>query len=387
MNQYQQYYTSELHSKVLVNNLEHVNPKNALDLGFGDGNLLVAAQNRWKDIDLYGVDIDEKNVSTANSSNRIKALHLDGFLPDLPKYLSDEYGVIDLLISNPPYFSKDLDQNVRSILRGSGLNEAISSNLKNIPAELVFLAQNLRLLTNRGEIGIILPAGLISGEKWKELRKYLLESFQINCCVQLPPKSFIKTEAQAFILFIQKNTVLKSNKVRIATSGPEGDLFINHDQATQRMDFSFYSNISYADVSLSNLTSSDFEIFRGNTPHSQLKRGLVAEYVHTTKMDEKPTISSFESCSHFTGKIAEEGDILLARVGSRCLGRTCLIESGSVPISDCVIVVRAINEETRNKLWIRLSDKNTVSELQRLSLGVGAKYLTHKIVQDYLLNV
>ena len=153
------------------------------------------------------------------------------------------------------------------------------------------------------------------------------------------------------------------------------------------MDFSFYSSIRNKDDSIPNLINSDFEIFRGNTPHSQLKRESVVEYVHTTKMDEEPTISKFESEFHFTGKIAVEGDILLARVGSRCLGRTCLIESGSVPISDCVIVVRAINKEIRKYLWERLSDKNAVSQLQNLSLGVGAKYLTHQIVKDYLLNV
>jgi len=387
MNQFQQYYTSELHSKVLVQNLEHANPRSALDLGFGDGNLLVAAKNRWEDIELYGVDIDENNVVEANLNNRIKAIHLDGFLPDLPKYLLDEYGTIDLLISNPPYFSKDMDQNIRSILKESGLNDAISFNIKNIPAELVFLAQNLRLLNDGGEIGIILPAGLISGEKWKELRKYLLESFQINCCVQLPPKSFQKTEAQAFILFIQKNTILKNDKIKLATSGSEKDVFINHEQATQRMDYSFYSDISHKDDSFPTLINSDFKIFRGNTPHLQLKRDSVAEYVHTTKMREEPTIAKFESKIQFNGKIAVKGDILLARVGSRCLGRACLIESGSVPISDCVIVVRAINDEIRKYLWYRLSDKNAASQLQRLSLGVSAKYLTHQIVKDFLLNV
>lgn len=80
MNSFQQYYTNELYSSILVNNLIHTNPKSALDLGLGNGSLLTAAKNRWKDISLYGVDIDENNVNLAISGKSIKAILHDGFL-------------------------------------------------------------------------------------------------------------------------------------------------------------------------------------------------------------------------------------------------------------------------------------------------------------------
>lgn len=386
MNSFQQYYTNELYSSILVNNLIHTNPKSALDLGLGNGSLLTAAKNRWKDINLYGVDIDENNVNLAISGKSIKAILHDGFSPFLPDVLIEHYGNIDLLISNPPYFSKEFDSNIKKIFIEAGLNNCFSQSMKNVPAELVFLAQNLRLLNTSGEIGIILPAGLISGEKWKCLRAFLLDQYHVSCCVQLPPKSFSKTEAQAFILFIQSSKKVKS-KVRLVNASNNEVLYIDVAKASDRMDFSFYAlSQSYRGMNNRILTD-DFEVFRGNTPHNKLKKMGLKDFVHTTQLKQFPYKANYNITSEFDCKFAIAGDILLARVGSRCLGRTCLVESGTVPISDCVMVIRATSKKSRDFLWKKLSRDGTSTDLKQLSLGVGAKYLTHKIVKDYLLNV
>lgn len=258
--------------------------------------------------------------------------------------------------------------------------------MKNVPAELVFLAQNLRLLNTSGEIGIILPAGLISGEKWRCLRSFLLDQYHVSCCVQLPPKSFSKTEAQAFILFIQPSKKIKS-KVRLVNASNNEVLYIDVANASDRMDFSFYA-ISQSYLGEKNrIIIDEFEIFRGNTPYKELKKMGLKDFVHTTQLKQFPYKANYNVTSDLDCKFAVAGDILLARVGSRCLGRTCLIESGAVPVSDCVMVIRATSKKSRDFLWKKLSRDEASADLKQLSLGVGAKYLTHKIVKDYLLNV
>ena len=185
-----QYYTKNIYGDLLIQNLSIASPQTALDLGFGAGDLLHAARRRWESLNLVGIDIDRKNILRANSDKLINALELNGFELALPEIINEKFGDIDLLISNPPYFSCDLDANNKKILREIGLMDCLSNRLNKIPAELIFLAQNLRLLTKTGEIGIILPAGLISGQKWHPVREFLLSNYHVTNVIQLPVDSF-----------------------------------------------------------------------------------------------------------------------------------------------------------------------------------------------------
>jgi len=82
-----QYYTNKYLSDLLIANLSISKPNIALDIGFGNGDLLHAAKRRWNDISLVGIDVDEKNVTTALNKRKIEAFNFDGFNPDLPPLL------------------------------------------------------------------------------------------------------------------------------------------------------------------------------------------------------------------------------------------------------------------------------------------------------------
>lgn len=175
-----QYYTEKAYGDELVKKLTLTSPKQALDIGFGSGNLLRAAKRRWNDLDLIGIDIDYRNVQKEEKFKEINAIELNGFNPSLPEMIINRFGKIDLLLCNPPYFSHQFDSTTKTILRAVGLLDCLSNKLKEIPAELIFLAQNLRLLSENSELGIILPAGLISGERWKNVRGYLFSNYQVS---------------------------------------------------------------------------------------------------------------------------------------------------------------------------------------------------------------
>jgi len=84
--------------------------------------------------------------------------------------------------------------------------------------------------------------------------------------------------------------------------------------------------------------------------------------------------------------MCKTGDILLARVGSRCVGRVIYVNKGSLPISDCVIVIRAKNKKIRTKIWRKLCSSHFQEFLNSSILGVGPKYITHNIVKEFLTN-
>jgi SAM-dependent methyltransferase len=381
--QLNQYYTENKYGDFLVQNLSIASPQVALDLGFGAGDLLHAAKRRWEEISLVGIDIDKSNVNQAKSRKLIKALELNGFDPSLPKIINDRFGDIDLLISNPPYFSCDLDLNNKEILRAIGLMDCISSNLKKVPAELIFLAQNLRLLTRTGEIGIIVPAGLISGQKWKPVREFLLCNYQITNVVQLPTDSFKKTDAQTFIMTL-KHKVCNFNSIPLSQIGKKNIIDVDTNNAMERADFGYYQEISKLKTT-NKLFENDFLIYRGNKSHNELAL-FSPEHIHTTNMPDVPTVKSFGFFSSKGSKNAQAGDILIARVGRRCLGRVMKIEKGNVPISDCIISIRPRNKSIGNKIWKKLSSLKCRDYLSNASLGVGAKYITYKTITDYLTN-
>jgi tRNA1(Val) A37 N6-methylase TrmN6 len=376
----QQFYTQHRYSEHLVNNLAIDSPKNAFDLGFGEGDLLLATKRRWATINLIGADIDEKNISVAHLNKQIDAFELDGFRPDLPDIISKKYGEIDLLVSNPPYFTCDLNLNISSVLTEAGLSRCVSQTSKKIPAELVFLAQNLRLLTKRGELGIILPAGLISGERWREVRELLFSEYNVEKVIQLPTSSFTKTDAQTFILIITRKK--GTGSTILSHVDYDEEFTINYSQASDRADYTFYSQQKnrYLDYQLSD---SDFSVFRGSLTHDQLKVST-EHYIHTSHLKNTATEIIMPFAPSKKGRNACPGDIMIGRVGRRCLGRVAIIKSGSIPISDCVIVVRAKSCRVRGYIWEKLKAEKAMKIFYDMSLGVGAKYLTHKIVNEYI---
>lgn len=381
--QLNQYYTEQTYGDALVKSLSLSSPKIALDLGFGAGNLLHAAKRRWKNLNLVGIDIDKSNVHDAKSKSFIDALTLNGFEPCLPNIIEDRFGEIDLLVSNPPYFSCELDRSNKEILKSIGLLECLSNNVKKIPAELIFLAQNLRLLSQSGELGIIVPAGLISGEKWKPIREFLFSSYCVSNVVQLPTNSFKQTDAQTFILTLKhKNSI--EHSIPLSHINESETFNISKKNAIERSDYNYYKECSGFDASIE-LTANDFSLYRGNISHGDLAC-LSSEHLHTTAMPDLPVTKGFDFMPFEGGKNTNAGDILIARVGRRCLGRTMYIESGNIPISDCIIGVRPKSDELGEKIWKKLSSPQCREYLENVSLGVGAKYITYKTITDYLVN-
>jgi type I restriction enzyme M protein len=132
-------------------------------------------------------------------------LHADVFNSDLPTILgnSTEHRSFDVAVCNPPYFVPQWRNDFKEILGEAGLLPAFHASTE-LPAEVIFMAQNLRLLESGGQIGIIVPDGLISGRKMECFRRLLTTTFHIEMVVQLPVNVFRKAEATTFLLILEK---------------------------------------------------------------------------------------------------------------------------------------------------------------------------------------
>jgi len=229
-----QFYTNESVSEYLVSQMQSETPLSVLDIGCGASNLLLAAGRRWEEANLIGFDIDPRNTRSTNKKLQLSVG--DGFDPDLSRKIIDLFGPIDIAVSNPPYLSIDFGRKEKKILAEAGLENVISKKVNKIPSELIFLAQNLLVIKDGGELGLILPAGLVCGEKWKVFREYVISEYTIKSCIQLPNKAFKKTEASTFALYLKKEK-RQTKVVKLHQLGTKKALSVDNDSAIDRMDY------------------------------------------------------------------------------------------------------------------------------------------------------
>jgi len=370
-----QYYTSAVIGDGLISEFDTDAPQYVLDIGCGELGLLMAARRRWDQASLIGYDIDPENAHTGRAP-KIELYVGDGADPDLARKVKETYGEIDVAVSNPPYIKLDYDLRIKRILSESGLAEAISVNAKQVPAELVFLAQNLLVLKPGAELGVILPAGFVSGEKWKPFREYLLSMYSVRSCIELPTDSFRATEVSAYALCLRNDSHTK--KTRLCELGDNRGIVIGRDEAVNRMDFSFYAQKEF-NVSRVRKLKERIEVYRGSITCGALKRADI-KFLHSTSIRDVPELIDLGNNFIPAGATyAEAGDIVVVRVGSRCVGRVAYICSGRIVVSDCLMVVRSTAGKT---VWEYVSSPSFRQAVASSALGAGAKYLTLTLLKD-----
>jgi type I restriction enzyme M protein len=384
LEQLNQYYTKSIYGDKLIQSLNLTRPKVALDIGFGSGNLLHAAKRRWNDLSLVGVDVDNENIANARSKKLIQAVELNGFDPSLPEIIYERFGPIDLLVGNPPYYSRELDTDAKTILKSIGLLDCLSKHIKKVPAELIFLAQNLRILSKVGELGLIVPAGLVSGERWIKIREFLFTNYHVSNVIQLPTDSFKSTDAQTFMLIISRKSTINT-KTTLSHTSELKVLNINVSDAIIRADYGFYRETK----GLIKLESKEFyglQLYRGNKSFKELAEAT-SVYMHSTRMPNDFEKKSLSNSPLEGAKNTKPGDILIARVGRRCLGRVVYVKEGNIPVSDCIIGIRPNSKKIGKEVLKKLSSSHFRNYLQQTSFGVSAKYITYQTINDYLSHI
>jgi tRNA1(Val) A37 N6-methylase TrmN6 len=371
-----QYYTSEQFSTLLVDSINSVHAENVLDIGCGQASLLNAARRRWNKAKLIGYDIDSKNLHISGDNN----LHIEfgnGLDSNLSKKIIDNFGYIDISVANPPYVQVDVNSHILDILKRSKLSECLPRNIKRLPAEIIFLAQNILVLKPGGELGAILPASIISGERWKGLREFLITEKSLSSVIQLPSNAFSRTEASTFVINLKNEPKLNQN-INLFSTQNNTQLKINIESGIKRLDF-FY-HMKKLSKRMSALPS-DTIIFRGKKSSKELK-SEGGNYLHTSHLKDPFQFLEYKDSEISSDRVfAKKGDFVVSRVGSRCIGRSGYIKSGSIEVSDCVTIIRRLPESKYLPLF---QSGRLLSDITTFSLGTGAKYLTFNIIKEAL---
>ncbi|VVM63642.1 N-6 DNA methylase [Pseudomonas fluorescens] len=391
------YYTRDTVASLLISSMELATPGTVVDLGAGNGALVTEAANQWAAERYLTVDIDEQA-----DSGRLPILrgpsfvHFTGDALDLR--LSDriglDWGQACAAVCNPPYIRPVWQEHFGNILEEVGLSHVLPE-AKNAPAGILFVAQNLRLLKSGGKLGLILPDGLITGERFESFRRALIENNSLEQVIELPRNIFHKTEAQTHIVVLSKNGRQKPTVIsrKLEPTGCLSEILnIPSDAAISRLDYSHHAQKTSKKTrkktkrKLGDLISS---VNRGS--HSSSSRKTVnLPIFHTTDLAdyESDIPSSFtvsqSDAEALGGRYARTGDILVARVGRNLSRKIVLVKNGPVLITDCFFVL-APSIASEDVLQLLISNFGR-AHLDNISQGVGARFITAARLLDLELD-
>lgn len=389
------YYTHAAVASLLVQVMGKSRPGLALDLGAGDGALVRQASMVWKGTHFITVDIDKTAGSVelpASGGDKFKHYVADALSKNLSELLAVNLGDADAALCNPPYIRPGWKKHFGEILEEAGLSHVLP-RMSDAPSDLLFIAQNLRFLRPGGHLGLILPDGIIAGERFQTFRETLARKHKIERVIELPRRIFKGTDAKAHIVVLAKDGGGSNNiKIqRIEDDGAlSGSIALPSDFAKMRLDYSHYR--TQDERGNEGLTIRDVAVMaaRGNCSSSQ-RREMSVPVFHTTEFNAFGTVPpSFildkRSSLVATGLVAIPGDILVARVGRNLESKVCIVRKGRVILSDCVFALRVL-PAYREQVFNFLTSQAGREALVSASHGVAARFITTEALLNIKISV
>lgn len=392
------YYTSPDVSRSLIERIEVRKPKLVVELGSGSGSLCSAAANRWHDAQLVTVDVDHQAPNRLDAERASPSVRHSHFVHDaLDAELSDKIGLrmgtVDVAVCNPPYIRPRWRSDFGRILEDAGLSGVLTS-IYDAGADLLFLAQNLRLLRRNGKLGLILPDGLVAAERFRSLRQVLMRQHMVEQVVQLPRGVFKGTEAQTYLAVLSKMAG-ETAQVKLRQMGNDGNLSeaidVPQDLAAKRLDYTFYTHPgvqnrrgTHQPISVSTAVN---EIVRGTICSSAIAVfpapvfhlgdfGTPAGEQAVRIVPKRFALSERAArIAVHDARLALPGDILIARVGRRLENQLALVVHGPCVISDCIFALRTTDEH-RERLYRFFESEAGRRALATSAHGVAARFLS-----------
>lgn len=381
-----QYFTPSEIAHTLVSQLQSPVTK-VIELGAGQGALARAISERFPDSDYVGVEIDDSarsgfHAPVTASQNIIAAdVFNEKQLSSFP-----ELAEADTVVGNPPFISSASTTQAQDIINNA-FPSLDYSQTKSLRAEVYFLAASINRLANNGQASFILPISFFTSPTYSQLRYDLASQYSDIAVIQLPAKVFSNAEVESCILKFKKAKG-KSQTITVAQANLLGEvtdkLEVPKKDAIKRMDYTFNKVAQMFQAKAAGekdtFGSLGGEISRGSASRANLEKSQLT-YFHTTSFPEKEHAVNlgFNEVNRF--RHARTGDILVPRVGSRCLDRQVHVAEGQQVYTDCVYKLSVADELMDRVMKTLSSDFGRAWRLSHAN-GKCAKFITNSTLLE-----
>ena len=360
--------------------------KAVVDLAAGDCALLSAVYAKNPRTAICGFEIDAR-VLAASKQNLPAAglINADGLTTSISKFRLPATNVA--VVGNPPYTEMMPTDSTQYLVTAAF--PGISGKLGAKRSELYFLARSLLVAkATKGVVAIVMPIGFADGDIYTQYRKALMTEYAIRRAVELPAQTFSATEARTILLIID-TAVAGSTEVEISRySQQDGEPRIVYRGSLapgQRLDARYHEGQLRVPRNLPTIGELGVTVVRGRVSRKEAAT-LKLDVVHTSnlrqakrgnlhlpEMRQEPDIISKGT----EPIIAEAGDILLPRTGSRVNWTPVVVRSGTGAITDHVFRIR-VPKRCRSAVIASFRHPSFSSWLESISKGVCATVLTKR---------
>ena len=330
------FYTPQPLADKLVSFVTETNIKTAIDFCVGDGDLLKAVQNRYKDVKFYGTDISyEAIMKIANEHSDwtldVCDFRVDESVDNVP-FLKDSY--FDLIIFNPPFTCK-----------GSIVEKVIlDGNEYKVSTAMMFVIRAIKYLSPIGGLYAILPISCVYSQKDRVAWNFLQANYNA-CILEEPKRVYFSDKCSPNIVLVYIGKHFKKGIVKEKNTAFHELTIDSILRGSIRMQNPVYSNSTKA---LRLIHTTNIQVGR----LVKLKRVLV---------ENKSVIDGF--------------GVVIPRVCNPNPNKIALLDGKhAYVLSDCVIVLRTPTmgaaEQLRNHIL------NNWSLFVDIYKGTGAQYTT-----------
>jgi type I restriction enzyme M protein len=361
--------------------LDYANKSSIVDLGAGQGSLIKPHIGN-KSLRKIAIEINEE------VKNKLQSLYDEVLIGNLitSKVLDlvENFPTEVIYVSNPPFGCVNYSSEIEQLLFSQGLF-LNSRPVKTFRIELVFIARVLELASIGDEAVFIIPRSILESTDFRSVRDTLCKKHNLHSCLLLSEKTFKNTEVRTAIIWFKPYAMVSEKAIKI---------FQAENQLLRSIDCNDFiergiSPVNFTSLKGTKLSSLILSIKRGkSTKRSLINRNI--EHIHTTDLNRqhaqvihnlKENNKVIESSKE---NVAQDGDILIARVGTRVLGKAAIFSGNETVISDCVFRLRVADSD-RNSIFKKLVSEKGQEWLKSVATGSCARVLTYDAINNFPL--
>lgn len=320
-------------------------PRTAIDFCVGDGGLLKAAEQRFTDIECFGIDISDEVVD--NLAVRQPLWHLgqcdfrDAEALDKIPFLRGKK--FDLIVLNPPF-----------TCRGSTISKVyIGEDEYHVSTAMSFLVGALPYLSETGAIYAILPVGCVYSQKDRKCWEYLKREY--NACV------LSEVQKAYFNKKCTPNIVL---------------VYLGRNPYSREIEHTAQAE-SHTMVELQCIS-------RGRLGVYEMKQVKVGKkrlpYIHTTNMRNGELVDVGYTKEGIKESVKGNG-VLIPRVCNPNKEKIVVYDGREAILSDCVVLLHTRTK--KEAVQLKRHIVRNWDEFKKIYVGTGARYVTMERLKAY----